>query len=47
MSVPMQTHNKHNAMLDAADEFRTELPNEVADALSVGSALKLLWNEVN
>ncbi|KAL6764103.1 flavin-containing amine oxidoreductase-domain containing protein [Haematococcus lacustris] len=37
---------QHNALLDAADKYREELPGEVADNVSVGAALRMLWAEV-
>jgi hypothetical protein len=42
-----QVHAQHNALLDAAHEFREELPPEVADCLSIGSAMRLLWADVS
>jgi len=41
-----QVLEQHNALLDGADKFRDELPGDVADCISVGAALKMLWNEV-
>jgi len=41
-----QSQDIHNALLNAADKLRYQFAEEAASNLSVGTALRTLWNEV-